>query len=236
MSNRYARDELIRIGLDMASVPNLKYHDCPDGVVLDSAYSIQWLQDIIDFWYHMVPFSSGVQFVELNIPALTSSIAVPGDFILDVRDGYIVQTTPDVSSKKRMQRLPLQKWITCDLSCQGKPASHSIYYMIQGNNIRVSPMSSSIQRAWLWYYFLPASLRSTDKPPFLSDYVLIEYIRIRALEWCGHFPPGTAQKFCDNIVSQMRSSGLMNEAENDDIPVADSRSYASSRYSWMGAV
>src|SRR6267143_459704 len=95
MPNRYNRDELIKIALNMANLPNLNIHDMPDGVVQQDAHCIQWLQDILDFWYHMVPFSSAVTVTTLTCLANTSTMQLPDDFILDVRNGYLVPTIQD---------------------------------------------------------------------------------------------------------------------------------------------
>lgn len=237
MPNRYCRDELIVTALNMSQAVQLIRHDCPDGVVQIDAYSIQWLQDIIDFWYHMVPFSSGVTDIQLNIPAHTTEIPVPENFILDVRNGYIIQQTDSLTSKRRMIRVPLQKWINRDLSYQGQTADSSIFYMVQGRVIKVTPQSSTVKQARLWYYFLPPALYSEEKPLFPNDYVIVEYLRIRALEWCRHFEPGTAQKFCDKIVGGMKAAGLMNEPETDEIPFDELTYHPHGRidaYSWLG--
>lgn len=237
MPNRYKRDELISTALNMSQVVQLIKHDCPDGVVQTEAYSIQWLQDIIDFWYHMVPFSSGVTMVQLNIPAHTNAIPVPDDFILDVRNGYLIQTTEDSNSKRRMIRVPLQKWINRDLHAQGQSANHSVFYMVQGRTIKVTPAGNVDRNAWLWYYFLPPTLLSNDTPLFPNDYVMTEYLRIRALEWCGSFEPGTAQKFCDKVVGGMKAAGLMNESEDDEIPFDTLVHIPHGRYdayAWLG--
>lgn len=244
MPNRYLRDELIKISIDQSQVAQLKQHDCPNGVVQPDAFSIQWLQDIIDFWYHMRPFGAGVDDIPLNIPSHTTAIPLPSNFILDVRNGYVRQTTESPYSMGRMIRLPLQKWLNRDLMCQGQlsATSNSVpnFYMVQGSTIKVTPQSSIDRNARLWYYFLPPALNSNDKPLFPNDYVIIEYLKIRALEWCRVYEPGTAQKFCDKIVGGMKAAGLLNEPEDDEIPF-DTLTYKSgygrnTPYSWMGPV
>jgi hypothetical protein len=59
----------------------------------------------------------------------------------------------------------------------------------------------------------------------------VEYLRIRMLEWAHLFEPGTAQKFCDKIVAGMRAGGLMNEPEDDAIPM-DEESFGRSAHHW----
>src|SRR5437867_533641 len=112
MPNRYARDELIKIALQQVQLPNLEVHDMPDGVVLPDALCIQWLQDILDFWYHMMPFSATVDYVPLQLIAREPSVILPDDFILDVRHGLCVPTLAgDFQSYRRILRVPLQKFI-----------------------------------------------------------------------------------------------------------------------------
>lgn len=255
MPNRHTRDELIRIAIDMVHIPNLEHHDMPNGTVQPDAYSIRWLQDILDFWYHMVPFSATVDKVTLNCTANSDTLILPEDFILDVKHGYIAQMLPDnIHSKKRRFRLPLQKFITKSLTYQGATnITAPNYYCIQGdtdpiagsiNNskrqtMKVTPVPTISTNGELWYYKLPPILRAGDKPQFPNDYVCIEYIRIRALEWANIIDPGTAQKFCEKVVAGMRLAGLMNEPEDDEVNM-DALEYRGNArdtvtsYSWMG--
>jgi hypothetical protein len=242
MPSRYTRDELIRIAISMAQVPNLEHHDIPNGVVQVDAFAIQWLQDILDFWYHMVPFSSTVTKTSVPVLAQTNDIPLPDDFILDVRNGYIVQATSETTSKRRTHRVPLQTWINRDLYYQSTTnPSHNTcpgFYMIQDGMLKVTPQSSVARSAELWYYALPPILESHQKPTFPNDYVITEYIRIRALEWCRAIEPGIAQKFCDKIMASMKANGLLNEPEDDAIPFDDltyrHHGTGQTAFSWMG--
>lgn len=242
MPNRYARDELIYRALNMAQLPNLVAHDMPDGVVKQDAFAIDWLQDILDFWYHMVPFSASIKNVTLNAVANSGSIALPSDFILDVRNGYTVETVPsDTLSLRRVHRVPLQKFINRRLSFQrSSDVRYPIFYNVHGGVLNITPTPSIATNGKLWYYQLPVTLQSGDKPSFPNDYVCVEYIRIRALEWARVYEPGTAQKFCDKIVAGMKAAGLMNEPEDDELPFDElvyrkqgDRLY-SNTYAWMG--
>lgn len=253
MPNRYVRDEIISIALNVLQLPNLEIHDMPNGVVQSDAYCIQWLQDILDFWYHMVPFSATVVSAALNCTANQSYITLPSDFILDVRNGYLIQAVEgDSLSFKRIYRVPLQKFINRQLASQKYTnVKYPIFYSVIGddNNILTqqqlmqitpTPTVSTIGR--LWYYKLPAVLQSNERPKFPNDYVCIEYLRIRALEWARIMEPGTAQRFCDKIVAGMKANGLINEPEDDEIPF-DSLVYHkpysltnNSTYVWLGPV
>jgi hypothetical protein len=225
----------------MVQLPNLDTHDIPGGVVQQDAFCIQWLQDILDFWYHMVPFSASVTSSTLNVTANVNSVAVPTDFIVDVRNGYLVQTiSGDNLSYRRVLRVPLQKWLNRSLMYQRQAATvlYPSFYMIQGSTMKVTPTPTITATGTLWYYQLPPALQADDKPLFPNDYVCIEYIRIRALEWSRIVDPGTAQKFCEKIVGGMKAAGLMNEPEDDEIPFDEQvyskgGRYGSNSYSWM---
>lgn len=248
MPNRYQRDEIIRIALDQAQLPNLTVHDMPQGVVQADAYSVQWLQDILDFWYHMVPFSASVTSVALNVTANQSYVILPSDFILDVRNGYMVQTVvADAASYRRTVRVPLQQFLNRQLYYQhssNADIAYPAFYCVQGVNVatgqqllQLAPTPTVSTLAVLWYYQLPAILESDSKPRFPNDYVCIEYVRVRAREWAGVYEPGTAQKFCEKIVSGMKAAGLMNEPENDETPfdtLVYSKGYNYNSYAWMG--
>lgn len=231
-------------------MPNLSVHDAPNGVVQQNAYSIQWLQDILDFWYHIVPFSATVVKHPLTCTANNDTIILPEDFILDVRNGLLVQSIPgDNTSYIRRYRMPLQKFINRQLTNQkATDVKHPNYYCIIGDDgdvfsqrqtMKITPTPSINTSCQLWYYQLPAALEANHKPKYPNDYCCIEYLRIRAHEWQGLYEPGTAQKFCDKIVSSMKSAGLMNEPEDDEIPF-DEQVYKKTdsiqTYSWMGPV
>ena len=249
MPSRYVRDELIIKALDMAQVPNLNSHDIPGNVVQQDAYAIGWIQDIIDFWYHMVPFSSTVTNVSLNCVANSDQITLPSDFILDVRNGYLVETVPSTTtSMKRVIRVPLQKWLNRQVVFQNpaNTVNHPYFYVVQGKTaaglqlLKVTPTPTINTVGTLWYYQLPPILDANDKPTFPNDYCIVEYVRIRALEWCRAYDPGTSQKFCDKIVAGMKANGLMNEPEDDELPF-DQLQYRKTidyrtayTYGWMG--
>ena len=229
----------------MVQIPNLDSHDRPkpSGLILPDAFCIQWLNDILDFYYHLKPFSTTVTKRQLNIPANTQDITLPDDFILDVRNGYVVQTTEQPNSLERLYRVPLQKWINRDLRYQQlTPQANQCpdYYMIMSGVLKITPVAGVDKNAWLWMYALPPQLTAGAKPQVPNDYMLIEYIRIRALEWIGSFEPGTAVKFCEKVVGSLQSNGLLNEAEDDEIPLdtlvyRKPGVYNGSSMAWMGA-
>lgn len=244
MPNRYTRDELIYKALDLAELPNIKKHDLSQGGSVNSnAYSIGWLQDILDYWYHMVPFSAAVIKAPFNLTANYGMYDLPEDFIVDIRNGLIVQdVNSNVNSCVRKIRISLQKFINRQIVHQASNATTTKYYCIQGKNnnrqvLNICPVPTENKTAWLWYYQLPEPLDSDSIPIFPGDYPLIEYVNLRAQEWVGKLEPGTAKAFCDRIVAAAKVNGLMNEPEDDEIPMDDLRYIpkgASTTFAWMG--
>jgi hypothetical protein len=242
---------LINIALDIAQLSNLDVHDRPAGTITATAFSIKWLQDILDFWYHIMPFSATVVDIGINCTANNDFITLPSDFILDVRNGLEVQTVPgDVNSYVKKYRLSLQKFRNERLRHQGaQGVKYPEYYCVVGDDgvvatqyqkMRITPTPSIATVCRLWYYQLPPVITGTQKPKFPDDYACIEYVRLRALEWAGINTPGTAQKFCTDIVSKYKASGLLNEPEDDEIPM-DELSYRGrgrqvGHTAWMGPV
>lgn len=250
MPNRYTRDELLLIALNMAQLDNLTVHEAPDGVIQQNAFSIQWLQDILDFWYHIMPFSATVKDIPITCTANSDTITLPADFILDVRNGLEVQTVPgNVNSYEKKWRLSLQQFRAKRLGYQNSSGvQFPEYYCVVGDDgntvtqyqtMRVTPTPNIATQCVLWYYGLPNKLEANQRPKFPDDYACIEYIRLRALEWAGINTAGTAQKFCTQIVSKYKASGLLNEPEDDVIPMDEKVYRGRGRrniYSWMGDV
>jgi hypothetical protein len=247
MPNRDCRDKLILTALDMALTPNLEIHDAPDGVVQPDAFSIAWLENIIDYWYHIVPFSTTITKVSLNATANGSTIILPADFIVDVRNGYLVQTVPnDALSYDRTRRVPLQKFITRQISFQRSinAVLFPYFYTVaqidpttKRQLLSITPTPTIATQGQLWYYALPARLGADDIPPFPAARIMVEYLFIRAREWSGIMPPGSAQGYCDKLLASCKAAGLLNEPEDDEIPM-DGDVYRHGRdmttYSWMG--
>jgi hypothetical protein len=196
----------------------------------------------------MVPFSASIEKTPLIGTANNDTITLPSDFILDVRNGVLVQAIPgDVNSYHRIHRVSLQKFLNRKLRVQGQQnVKFPIYYNIHGIDevnddrqvLNITPTPTINTTSQLWYYSLPPKLDAGKRPRFPNDYVCIEYLRIRALEHANIIDPGTAQKFCDTIVGGMKAAGLMNEPEDDEIPFNDLTYRTGGRsasYSWMGA-
>lgn len=253
MPNRNTRDELIKTALNMVTLPNLEVHDMPDGVVQQDAFMIDWLQEIIDYWHHMVPFSATVTHQTFNCIAHFDTLILPDDFIVDVRHGFMVQTkVNDPRSFRRIIRYDLPRFIRYWEFTQGaKDIPHPLAYCIVGDDgdpvlqrqtMMIAPTPTIDTQGMLWYYRLPARLAANQRPKMNhSDYICSEYLRHRALEWAGINQPGSAFLFAQKVVGAMRSAGLLNEPEDSAIPfdplvnVGKTMSHLQP-YSWMGPI
>lgn len=249
MPNRYTRDQLIKIALEQVQLPNLEIHEMPDGAVLPSAFSIQWLQDIIDFWHHMVPFSATVTSTTLNCTINQDTVTLPSDFIIDVRDGYLAERIPGNSrTKARTKRLPFQAFLNRKLHYQNtQNILYPGYYCVidrdattNRQKMLVAPTPTVNVNGTLWYYQLPSMLTADQMPVVPNDYVCIQYLKIRMLEFVGKYEPGTAQKFCDKLMASCKAAGLLNEPEDNELPF-DTTNYSKgpdyqTGYAWMGPV
>jgi hypothetical protein len=250
--NRYCRDELILNMLLLVQNANLEQDEAPGGVVQPQAMSIQWLQDILDFCYHKSPFSSTITHVDFPCSGFSDTLILPADFILDVRDGYLVRNVAsDGQSLQRVYRRAFQDFLDQRLGMQRqriRPGDYTIpqYYSVverdpQGHQLmQITPVPQGLVNGVLWYYQLPPRLGPSDKPVFPSDQVIIEYMRIRALEWMGLADVGTSLKYEEKLVAGMKAAGLLNEPERTQFPF-DTMNYRQgnfrgSPFAWIGPV
>lgn len=246
--NRYTRDEILNAALNMASIPTLDARDRPTYVqagtetdVIDTtALSIKWLQEGLDIFHAKFPWAGTVTSAAISITASSQDITLPSDFILDVKHGLLIS----VSSKfRRLRRNNFQRWLSFDLQYQGSARTPERYTFIKGasdnlSKIQITPIPDISYTGKLWYYALPAVLTKNDIPLFPTDHTLVEYIRIRALEWVRAYDPGTAQTFVENEIARLIRNGLANEPEEDVIEF-NSEVYGnvdeSTSYRWMGS-
>jgi hypothetical protein len=228
--NRLTRDQIILEAVNTINTGNFRTANAPNGVVLQTAPAIGWLQNIIDFWHHMVPFSATIKRVRCDAVANQDYILAPTDLIVDVRNGYLVQTIPsDANSLVRRHRVSLQKFINRKLTFQKSTnINYPTYYCLQDYDevaesqmIQITPTPNIATVGYLYYYAMPPALTAGKRPKVPNDYVCVEYVKIRAMEWLNLYEPGTAQKFCDKIVSGMKAAGLLNEPEDDEVPFDD---------------
>lgn len=232
--NRYTRDELLSRALDLIDSSALDQKDRPRGVIEPNALTIGFLQDGLDFFHNMFPFTGLVKKQTYTFSG-TTDYTLPTDFIHDCRDGVrVLQTDPKV--KIRLLRKS-QSWILGrDTTRIGQPYA----YLIRGKTLVIFPTpDKSYTGGELWYFAMPAPLDADDIPEFPDDWTLIEYVRYRGKEWTGELPAGEAIKFCTSVVAKLQASGLGNEADNDALELdhgifRPTGSEAARPWDWMG--
>lgn len=239
--NRLTRDNILLKGMALADIPSLDAHDQPTpGTITATAFSIDWLQEALDWFYQQVPMAGILTPVTVTIVASTGSFSLPSDFLLDMRDGIIV-TSPE--PRKRLIRTAGQEYVSrltmrSSTSATQRPA----YYVVLPTSIFcVGPSGQLPDQAYtgqLWYYALPAALASGTIPTMPgADLTLVEFIRMKAMEWARSLPPGSALEYAKARVAEIQKSGLFNEPESDTIPLDTRRfvgGYDTNSWDWMG--
>jgi hypothetical protein len=240
-ANRLTRDEILLDALKMAEVPSLNVLDVSNGnpntgTINPGAMTIGWLQRGVDLFHGRFPWSAVVEVVIGSFTAHNPIYAVPANFILDVKDGLLVEVN---GKMQRVLRKPIQNAISLGYNI---PDGVPRIYTFSGTSFVVAPTPAENYPGQLWFYGLPAALTGSTIPRFPSDLVLIEFVRVRAMEWIRAAPPGAALRYAETQVYEIRKSGLGNEPENEDVPLdPHTFGYGSGRgpgdnWGWLGEV
>lgn len=219
----------------MADVPTLDKHDRPSagndhGPLVPNAHCINFLQEALDRFHTSFPWASRIATASVSV-ATTGIATAPTDFILDVRNGLIVTAT-----RQRLVRVTYPRYLSF---ITGTPTSATgLVYTVQGRTLKCAPAPTGTLACTLHYYALPAVLGPQGVPDFPSDWCLIEYVRLRILEWTRALPAGSAITYADKEIAKLRTSGLANEPEDDNIlldPFTYGPSAMGDRNTWMGS-
>ncbi len=231
--NRLARDTLLLQALDLADLPTLDAHDRPAGTIVAGAFSIVWLQDALDLFHNQFPLAATVKGAPITIAAGQNQVAVPADFILDVRHGIVIPQSANAGAR-RLIRTSYQKLLTYLTYSTGQGAPRR--YAVMGPNVLFWPVADVAYAATLNYYAMPATLNAGDTPTFPSDQILIDLVKLRALEWARQEQPGTALAYARREIAKIRAAGLFNQAEDTEIPLDPDQFVNAEQtpWSWMG--
>lgn len=242
--SRYSRDEVLIQGLELASSPTVIKHDMPGGTIEPSAYSIKWLQNALDMFHRKYPFSTDVTNVSMYLGVNTydlvlssdHSIYLPTDYILDIRHGLLGEIN---NQKFRVERRGFQTWLQASQFNNNTSVRRPFTYTTVNNRIKIAPQVSEALSLTLWYYALPAALEAEDQVPFPDEWSLIEFIRLKALEWTRSIEIGTAQAYLTKELGRLRASGLLHETEYDVFPLENNQVLIEGvggdvRNAWMG--
>jgi len=244
--SHYCRDEILTQGLELAASPTVIQHDMPGGMVASNAWSIKWLQNALDLFHRKYPFSSDIVDVNITIRAsnvdlvLSSDLVtyLPTDYIIDVKDGIDITINNQIFF---LIRKSYQYWRRYYLTCQNTPSSRPYIYTKINNKIKVLPLLDNPVSGVLHYYSLPSALNPQDPVTFPDEFILIEFVRLKALEWtrAREVPIGTAQQYLVKQLAGLRVSGLLDEPEFEDaVPLNNNQIILDNvdRNSWMGPI
>ena len=232
MANRLNRDQILHRALSMVDNPALDAKDRPGGAILANALSLGWLQDALDQFQQAIPMAATRATSQLVIPSATGEVATPSDYIIDVRNGIVMPSPGAI----RLRRVSGQEFITRTVNYPSASANPMVY-TVDEPLIRVWPTPTTDAPATLWYFALPPVLGPNTRPRFPADWTLIEYVRLRALEWLRAAPAGGAFAYAEQQIGKLRSAGLFGEPEDDHIPFDEGqfrRGAGDGWYSWMG--
>ena len=261
--NRYTRDEDLQIALDMADIATLNARDRPNGVILPNALCVKWLQNLLDMFHQRYPFASDVVPIAMrinsnqedlvllqdpNIDPTTGlpvnlppqSIYLPADFSIEVTNGIVAQYRQ--GQFYRVRKRSFQEWLEIHTWYRSQPASQPriLAYTVLEDRVKITPMQEEPQPVQMWYYRVPPLLHAAEKPAYPGDWTLIEYVRLRALEWARHptVIPGAAQAYAEDQLSADRQAGLLQKAEFDQLKLGGFNELyqheAQNVWGWMG--
>jgi hypothetical protein len=202
----------------MIGAPALNANDRPSGTIVGSALSVAWLADFVNLLAEQFPWAQAIKTAAVTIPT-TGLITLPADFILDVRNGLYLQNSANPTTQnQRLTRTSYQKMLDrlVSIPTVGAPSR----YTVVGAIMQVWKTPDITYNGQLAYYSRPAVASGSTVFTFPDDITLIEYVRIRGLEWVRDpkADPGQALKYAASRIAAFRKAGLGHEPEDDTIP------------------
>lgn len=216
MPNRLTRDELLSRALDQADCKALDLKDRPGGVIQPNAMCITWLQDGIDLFHRVFPWTGLMAQSALSITSSTNAYALPSDYTLVFKDGVRINQTSPLLIKRLHQR-DWNWFLSRDTTVNtiGEPDS----YVIRGTSVYLWPWPQTTYTGELHYYKLPAVLAANAVPNFPDDWVLVQYVKLCGKEWFNEEPRGVAIEYANAVIAKLRQAGLGQESENNALPL-----------------
>lgn len=226
--NRLTRDQILIRALDLADSAVLDNKDRPAGTIVSTALSIGWLQECLDYMAKKFPFSQDIKSVAITIAANATTLAVPSDFVLDYKNGIVLD-----NDEGRLTRRGLSYLLNMPLNTTERPR----FYAVRGSTIELRSKSDKAYTGVLWYYSLPAAIGASDVPLFPDDSVLTDYVWLKAQEYHRVAQAGTARAYADKLIKELQTAGIGNEAEEDQIELDRNfaRSADGDRSDWLGS-
>ena len=158
---------------------------------------------------------------------------MPADFILDMRNGVVVLAN-NITTARRLIRRSYQVLLGRLTYSPGTGTPRN--YSVLPPNVVVWPTPDVAYAGTLNYYAMPSTLNSGDITPFPDGQILVDLVKLRALEWARVEKPGTALAYARSEIAKIRASGLFNESENTEIPLDEEQfmRMGGTPWSWMG--
>lgn len=207
--NRLNRDQILNRALDLIDSSVLDAKDRPQGTILPTALTVSWLQEALDYFQKKFPYQATVKVESLTFTNGATTVAVPSDYILDVKDGIVL-----ANDQGRMRRKSLSYILQRSTQTTGKP----VVYTVRGNLIHFWPKTDKQYTGSLYYYALDSALQPSTVPTFPDDLILVRYVWLAGREWLGSERPGTAMAYADGLAKELQKNGIGQEAEEDQIP------------------
>ena len=135
--NRLSRDNLLIQALDMADQPELDQHDRPSTTIVSTAFSINWLQRAIDELFQEFPWAGTVASVTGTVSALNTLNLAPSDFILDVRDGFLLDVSGTTKSLIRRNFADIMQFQARNNQGGSPVTSQPALYTFTGRTLRL---------------------------------------------------------------------------------------------------
>lgn len=223
----------------MADLPELDNKDRPSSTIVSGALSINWLQRAIDDAHQEFPWAGIVTSTTGTLAASSLNVATfaPSDFILDVRDGLLLDIAGSTKSLIRRNHSDIMQFQASNNQGGSPVKSQPALYAFTGRTLRLDITTDLAYTYTLWYYQMPAVLAAGDTPIFPSDHALVDYVYLRALEWARRVPQGSAMKYFREVeIAAIRAAGYGQEPESDHIPL-DRQQFRGARrrpWDWLG--
>ena len=226
--NRLTRDDILNRALNLADSPALDAKDRPIGTILSTALSVGWLQDALDFFIKKFPFSADIKTSAVSLASGDTTFAVPSDFLLDYTNGIVL-----ASDLGRLTRRGLGSILSRSTTSTGTPS----IYAVRGSTIHIWPKTDKAYTGTIYYYYLPTELAASTVPVFPDDWVLVNYVWIKAQEWHRALPPGSAMEFANKYIVELQKSGIGPESEEDTLGLDSGfvKPTSTNPNSWMGS-
>lgn len=212
--NRLDRDTIINRALDLADSSVLDAKDRPSSpTIVSGALSITWLQEAIDLFAKRFPWSLNITDKAITIAENDTSFTVPSDFIIDYRNGIVLDEDQGRLLRRSLNTLLYRAVGLTASPVRGTPE----IYAVQGTTIKFSPKAIKEFTGILYYYSLPNTLSGTTVPFFPDDYILVHYVWIKAQEWHRIVPIGVALQYAEDRIKDLQKAGIGLEAEPTEV-------------------